>query len=221
MDVDSLFKVNCFNNSIIVSLNALSLRSPNSPLEATKDVYQMLLHQVRHVRMLTTSVIIHEVIILIEMLKRMRTEETLPSEASQRDSPPNGKGKGRAVTIEDVPDNEDTDMEEGFAPGGDPDYYAEEDEEGRFFGGGLTDEQKKILNLFDGAGKEDVANEEVRNIAHLCTQCYFPKYFYQLEELNIAGIRRMLLKFERAAKKNQDQRSKFPNDPTKWVLPSH
>ena len=39
--------------------------------------------------------------------------------------------------------------------------------------------------------------------------------FLQLEELNITGIRRMLLKFERAVKKNQDQRSKFPDDPTK------
>ena len=29
-----------------------------------------------------------------------------------------------------------------FAPGGDADYFAEEDDEGRFFGGGLTKEQK-------------------------------------------------------------------------------
>jgi beta-catenin-like protein 1 len=74
----------------------------------------------------------------------------------------NGKGKARAVTIEDVAEDEDGAQEEDFAPGGDPDYYAEEDEDGRFFGGGLTVEQKKILNLFDGTGREDVANEEVR-----------------------------------------------------------
>lgn len=28
----------------------------------------------------------------------------------------------------------------------------------------------------------------------------------------------MLLRFERAVDKNQDQRSKYPNDPTKYVL---
>jgi len=39
-----------------------------------------------------------------------------------------------------------------FAPGNDADYYVEEDEEGRFFGGGLTDEQKQILAIFDRGG---------------------------------------------------------------------
>ena len=65
----------------------------------------------------------------------------------------NAKGKKRTVTMEEVPD-EDESMEEAggdFAPGGDADYFTEEDEEGRFFGGGLTTEQKKILNIFDRA----------------------------------------------------------------------
>ena len=53
------------------------------------------------------------------------------------------------ATVED--DNDDD-----FAPGGDADYFAEEDEEGRFFGGGLTSEQKDILNIFDKAGAEGV-----------------------------------------------------------------
>jgi beta-catenin-like protein 1 len=97
------------------------------------------------------------------MLKRLRTEESSPSVPMQSAPPSyNGKGKARAVTIEDVAEDEDGAQEEDFAPGGDPDYYAEEDEDGRFFGGGLTVEQKKILNLFDGTGREDVANEEVR-----------------------------------------------------------
>ena len=39
-----------------------------------------------------------------------------------------------------------------------------------------------------------------------------------MEELNIQGVRRLLLKFERAANKNQDQRSKYPDDPTKCVI---
>lgn len=55
----------------------------------------------------------------------------------------------RRATVEDDSDND-------FAPGGDADYFAEEDEEGRFFGGGLTSEQKDILNIFDKAGAEGV-----------------------------------------------------------------
>lgn len=57
------------------------------------------------------------------------------------------KGKGRAVTVEDVTNDEDDEMD--FAPGGDADYFAEEDDEGRMFGSGLTDQQKQILNIFD------------------------------------------------------------------------
>jgi beta-catenin-like protein 1 len=39
----------------------------------------------------------------------------------------------------------------------------------------------------------------------------------QPDALNITSIRRMLLRFERAVNKNQDQRSKYPDDPTKCV----
>ena len=35
--------------------------------------------------------------------------------------------------------------------------------------------------------------------------------------MNIIGIRKLLLRLERATNKNQDQRSKYPDDPTKCV----
>ncbi len=44
-------------------------------------------------------------------------------------------------------------------PGNDQDSFAEEDEEGRFFGGGLTSEQKEILNIFDNAGAEQAPDD--------------------------------------------------------------
>lgn len=150
------------------------------------------------------------------MLKRLRTEGSSSSELPQAELPGyNSKGKARSATVEDVTEDDGATQEENFAPGNDPDYYAEEDEEGRFFGGGLTEEQKEILNVFDGTGREDVANEDV--CVHWRSICESEPAdsFLQLEELNITGIRRMLLKFERAAKKNQDQRSKFSDDPTK------
>ena len=91
------------------------------------------------------------------MLKKMKLD--MPSAPV-----PDLKGKSRAVTIEDV----DEDMEDGtgdFAPGGDADYFAEEDEEGRFYGGGLTSEQKDILNIFDSAGGEGI-QDDVRCLSH-------------------------------------------------------
>jgi len=67
------------------------------------------------------------------------------------------------VTVEDVPDEDDiTPNEEGqneFAPGNDADYFVEEDEDGRFFGGGLTKEQKDILSIFEDAGEEGVIGD--------------------------------------------------------------
>ncbi|KAI0081766.1 DUF1716-domain-containing protein [Panus rudis PR-1116 ss-1] len=131
-----------------------------------------------------------------EMLKKMR----LDSGASPLTPfPANGiteeKSSSRAATVRD--EEEEEGMDQDFAPGGDADYFAEEDDEGRFFGGGLTKEQKDILNIFDNTGGEEVRED--------------------LEEMNLPTIRRMLLRFERAANKNQDQRSKYPDDPTKFI----
>ncbi|TFK89822.1 DUF1716-domain-containing protein [Polyporus arcularius HHB13444] len=133
-----------------------------------------------------------------EMLKRMRfdsesspvTDVTSTDGTSSRD-----KGKNRA-TVEDEDENGADDPMD-FAPGGDADYFAEEDDEGRFFGGGLTKEQKDILNIFDKDGGDGVRED--------------------LEEMTITGVRRLLTRFERAANKNQDQRSKYPDDPTKFI----
>jgi len=87
-----------------------------------------------------------------DMIKRMRVDE---EDADTRHSGP--PPKSRNATVEDVDEDGDTRMEdEEFAPGNDADYFAEEDEEGRFFGGGLTSEQKDILNIFDQAGGEGV-----------------------------------------------------------------
>lgn len=88
-----------------------------------------------------------------EMLKKMRADTPSPPPAEE-------KPKSRKATVEDVGD-EDVDMDRDFAPGGDADYFVEEDDEGRFFGGGLTGEQKEILNIFDNAGGEGVL-EDVR-----------------------------------------------------------
>lgn len=93
-----------------------------------------------------------------DMLKKMKLDvvslET-PAENSNAEGPSQHR---RVATVED---EEDVDMESGFAPGGDADYFVEEDDEGRFFGGGLTSEQKEILNIFENAGGEGV-QEDVR-----------------------------------------------------------
>lgn len=87
-----------------------------------------------------------------DMIKRMRVGE---EDTGTRRSDPSPKS--RKTTVEDVDGDGDERMQDDeFAPGNDADYFAEEDEEGRFFGGGLTSEQKDILNIFDQAEGEGV-----------------------------------------------------------------
>lgn len=77
------------------------------------------------------------------------SESTSIASGENNDSQGADSGKRTSVTMEEVED-EDA-MNHSFAPGGDADYFAEEDDDGRFFGGGLTSEQKEILNIFDNA----------------------------------------------------------------------
>ncbi|KIJ70518.1 hypothetical protein HYDPIDRAFT_78492 [Hydnomerulius pinastri MD-312] len=129
-----------------------------------------------------------------EMLKKMRLEDQATSQPVSEPTVQAPAPKPRRATVED---DEDDAMDGSFAPGGDADYYAEEDEEGRFYGGGLTSEQKQILSIFESAEGEGTQDEP--------------------EEVTIASIRRTLLRFERAVNKNQDQRSKHPDDPSKFI----
>ncbi|KIO32831.1 hypothetical protein M407DRAFT_96181, partial [Tulasnella calospora MUT 4182] len=136
-----------------------------------------------------------------EMLKRLRTQEINNGSHRTITPPPSAdvKGKGRATAVSLRDEEDEEEYERGnFAgvDGGDD----EDEEGGRFFGGGLTDEQREILNIFDKAqgGREGVDVQDG-------------------DDLNIAGIRRLLLKFERAIDKNQAQRSKYPNDPSKFI----
>jgi len=94
------------------------------------------------------------------MLKKMRLGDESASDATAPDSQsyPTVPSK-RVTTVHDEVDA-DNDVEGvAFAPGNDADYFAEEDDEGRFFGGGLTAEQKEILNIFDSAGGDQVPDD--------------------------------------------------------------
>lgn len=100
-----------------------------------------------------------------DMLKRMKfdspselsaTEESSSSASATHTNKDQAAAARTAVTVEEVDDPE---MDGNFAPGGDADYFAEEDDEGRFFGGGLTSEQKEILNIFETAAGEGAQDE--------------------------------------------------------------
>ena len=87
-----------------------------------------------------------------DMLKKMK----LDTESVSSHTPVSGRLPATAFHKATVDDAQDEDSAFNFAPGGDADYFVEEDNDGRFFGGGLSAEQKDILNIFDKAGSEGI-----------------------------------------------------------------
>ncbi|KAG0259453.1 hypothetical protein BG011_002617 [Mortierella polycephala] len=96
-------------------------------------------------------------------------------------------GKRRTVSIEDEED--ETMSQARFKGVANPE---EEEEDDRFFGDGLTSDQKDILDYVD-----DIDPEE--------------------ERFDLGAVRKMILKFEKAINKNQEMRVKYPDDPTKFM----
>ena len=91
-------------------------------------------------------------------LDESTSPHTLFEPSTQEEPTRHDNSGSRRATVQDAPEDEDED-DDSFAPGGDADYYAEEDAEGRFYGGGLTSEQKEILSVFEKAEAEGVSNQ--------------------------------------------------------------
>jgi hypothetical protein len=143
MDIDKLFKVPCARRSVLFLCILNPLQVPKIPTGGNK----------RRMPDAPTP----------EMLKRMKlASEDAATVTSLASSSPSAATSKRVATVHDADSDEDGDGDTGggsFAPGNDADYFAEEDEEGRFFGGGLTNEQKEILNIFDNAGADQVPDD--------------------------------------------------------------
>ena len=112
--------------------------------------------------------------------------------AAKRDSNAHGS---RHATVED----EAVDHDRGEAPGDDEDDYGPElppdDEEGgRFFGGGITKQESEILDYLEGRD-EDVAAEKI----------------------DAGWLRKTVLNFEKRITKNAELRAKYEDDPQKFM----
>lgn len=70
------------------------------------------------------------------------------------------KGKRRALDA--TPDEDTTTDETQIAEADDQFVWNDNDEEGRFFGGGLTHEQSKLLELVDQFDQDEQDDEQVR-----------------------------------------------------------
>ncbi|GME23269.1 hypothetical protein GTA08_BOTSDO09967 [Neofusicoccum parvum] len=114
---------------------------------------------------------------------------------------PNGDAKGKArATVEDAADDDD-DLEAGPAPlpdddgDGDEQDYGDEDEEGRFFGGGVDENTASAMNYVDRADE----------------QPFVP------ETIDRSWLRKLALNFEKKISKNAELRAKFEEEPQKFM----
>ncbi|GME36832.1 hypothetical protein GTA08_BOTSDO09967 [Neofusicoccum parvum] len=114
---------------------------------------------------------------------------------------PNGDAKGKArATVEDAADDDD-DLEAGPAPppdddgDGDERDYGDEDEEGRFFGGGVDENTASAMNYVDRADE----------------QPFVP------ETIDRSWLRKLALNFEKKISKNAELRAKFEEEPQKFM----
>jgi beta-catenin-like protein 1 len=104
------------------------------------------------------------------------------------------KQNGKAASVDEA----DDDIEAGpSAPPDDEDYGPDvpDDEEGRFFGGGVTQEENEILDYMDGQEPAEIAPEKIDS----------------------AWLRKLALNFEKKITKNAELRSKFEDDPSKFM----
>jgi hypothetical protein len=99
---------------------------------------------------------------------------------------------GRLVTVEDEVDLDDIDAGPALPPEDD----VPDDEEGRFFGGGITSEEKEVLDFIDAREGEETEGAEI---------------------IDVAWLRKTALTFEKRVSKNAEMRAKFEGSPERCV----
>ncbi|MBW0509786.1 hypothetical protein O181_049501 [Austropuccinia psidii MF-1] len=124
--------------------------------------------------------------------KRSRITDELIAPSKQ----PPADGKRAKVSLKGKQRAED--------PADDGSYWqGEEDEEGgRFFGDGLTSEQKEIIDILNH-GPDDQADDQEDPAA--------------IQPLSLVEVKRLCLNLERAINKNREMRTKFNDRPEKFV----
>ena len=111
--------------------------------------------------------------------------------------------------------SDDEDMEAGpDMPPDENDEEGQEDEEGRFFGGGITRHTRDVLDFVD----EQDQDESVKSIVVIHGHGREADWVCQKpEKIDIAWLRRLALNFEKRISKNAELRAKFEGTPQKYV----
>ncbi|KAJ5730945.1 uncharacterized protein N7483_005453 [Penicillium malachiteum] len=114
--------------------------------------------------------------------------------AAKLDSNGDVRSKGKAPMVEDQMEDDDGEAGPELPPDMDEEDIPD-DEEGRFFGGGMEQKTAQAMHYIDQQETDEVAPEK----------------------FDTAWVRRFALNFERNISKNSELRAKFDNDPKKFM----
>lgn len=89
-----------------------------------------------------------------------------------------------------------------------------DDDEGRFFGGGLTKNTADVMDFIDEQDNDETVGLEAR-----CNQLklMLTGTIQKSEKVDIAWLRKLALNFEKKISKNTELRAKFEDKPEKYV----
>ncbi|KAJ5389159.1 Beta-catenin-like protein 1 [Penicillium cataractarum] len=113
--------------------------------------------------------------------------------AAKLDSNGDVRTKGKSAMVEDEFDDDDGEAGPELPPDFEEDIP--DDEEGRFFGGGMEQKTAQAMQYIDQNEEEEAAPEK----------------------FDAAWVRRFALNFEKKISKNAELRAKFENDPAKFM----
>lgn len=127
---------------------------------------------------------------------------------------PNGdvKSSGKAP-VNDEDSMEDIEAGPAMPPEQDEEEAGPEDDEGRFFGGGITKNTTAVLDFIDDQDKD----ASVRLSNHPDETSLELSRHQKPEKVDIAWLRRLALNFERRISKNAELRAKYEGTPAKYV----
>ena len=123
----------------------------------------------------------------------------------------NANGSARAKGQAAPEDQEDEGAIAGPALPSDQEDGTIDDEEGRFFGGGIADGTVQVLNYIETREQDAVVRVSIFNSAEPILTLRQPG------KIDTAWVRKLALNFEKRISKNAELRAKFEEEPQKYV----
>ena len=122
------------------------------------------------------------------------------------------KTNARATVEDEGQDDEDVAAGPELPP--DEEEPLPDDDEGRFFGGGLTKDTADVMDFIDQQDKDETVRLDAGSAK---LEARLTASVQKSEKVDVNWLRKLALNFERRISKNTELRAKFEDKPEKYV----